>query len=125
MGLILRTDPHSLMWKVMTSGCSSSQYILTVLYLMGLAGIEIVSGLHHYSRLSRSKLASLANGCTLYISTAADNFHMDHSPWRLLYYHFTVTFSVLLSALLNILHYVFRGSAQIKKKNLQQRSVCT
>lgn len=50
---------------------------------------------------------------------------MDHSPWRLLYYHFTVTFSVLLSALLNILHHVFRRSAQIKKKNLQQSSVCT
>lgn len=47
MGLILRTDPHRLMWKVMTCGCSNSQYILTILYLMGLAGIEILSGLHH------------------------------------------------------------------------------
>lgn len=47
VGLILRTDPHRLMWKVMTCGCSNSQYILAILYLMGLTGIEILSGLHH------------------------------------------------------------------------------
>lgn len=47
LGLILRTDPHRLMWKVMTCGCFNSQYILTILFLMGLAGIEILSGLHH------------------------------------------------------------------------------
>lgn len=43
----LRTDPHGLMWKVMTCGCSNSQCVPTILYLMGLPGIEILSGLHH------------------------------------------------------------------------------
>jgi len=47
MELVLRTEPHRLMWKVMTCGCSNSQSVLTILYLMGLAGIEILSGLHH------------------------------------------------------------------------------
>lgn len=72
--LFLRTDaPRRLMWKVMTCGCSNSQCTLTTLRLMGLAGLG--NPIRTSSRLGPSP----ANGRRLYISSATDNFHRDHS----------------------------------------------
>ena len=114
----------------MTCGCSNSRYTLTVLYLMGLAGIEILSGLHHLLEIVsiRARALPLMDArCTLVLPQIT--FIWIIPPCRLLYYHltfraFVCLFSVALCLLLHFFFFFFKISVHKKKKVYEKNFCC-
>lgn len=51
VALILHTNPHCPMWKVIICGWSNSLFVLTIVCLMGFTGIEILSEFHYLLEL--------------------------------------------------------------------------
>lgn len=115
------------MRKVMTCGCSNSRYTLTVLYLMGLAGIEILSGLHHLLEIVsiRARTLPLMDArCTLALPQMT--FIWIIRPCRLLYYclafsAFVCLFLVVLFLLLDFFKISVHPPPPKKKKKLRSR----
>lgn len=112
------------MRKVMTCGCSNSRYTLTVLYLMGLAGIEILSGLHHLLEIVsiRARTLPLMDArCTLALPQMT--FIWIIRPCRLLYYclafsAFVCLFLVVLFLLLDFFKISVHHPPPKKKKKI-------
>ena len=105
----------------MTCGCSNSQYTLTVLYLMGLAGIEILSGLHHLLEIVSIRVRTLPlmdARCTLALPQMT--FIWIIRPCRLLYYRLAFSAFVCLFSLVVLFLTLdfFQDFSSPKKKKL-------